>query len=255
MVAKGHTKKLLPRERVEVTDSSGWTHVINGRRNVRKVYNPSPQLNALRSVDKTPLKQLVEDHARYVDLWERSECWQNVANILQDHVLSNPRIRLTKCVCLGLGSLSAGQASSKHEMAALDTILRLLGKTHVIEQVIFQDPAFNDVDEAFLIGMGYHTVSTPAGFESIDEHTFCFAPHLEHAVFALALKHAHPALCIGNSDILADPPLQSSAVHSKDVLEVFQPFSEVTRSKMMPDFQRDTWCQFTSIYWLHHHAE
>ena len=255
MTTKKYTAKLLPKKRVEVTDSSGWTHVITGRTNVRKPSDICSQLSALQMSDKIPLELLVEEHMRYVNVWQESECWQKVVKILQDNVLSNSRIRLTNCVCLGLGSLSAGKESSKYEVAALVIILRLLGEAHAIEKVIFQDPAFNDVDEAFLTGLGYHTVSTPAGFESINQHTFCFAPHLEHDVFAMALRPAHPALCIGNSDILADRPLQSSAVDSKETLKVFRPFINATSSTTMPDFQQDTWCQFTSIYWLHDDAQ
>ena len=250
MALQPRSKKPLPKRRIEITDSSGWTHVVNGRRNALKTNRLGSQPNALQILDKIPLEQLVADHARCVELWKESACWKKVVNMLQNNVLSTQQIRLTSCVCLGLGSLSTGKQSSKHELAALVSMLRLLGKTHTIEQVIFQDPAFNDVDKAFLTRLGYSVVSTPSGFESIDQNTFCFAPHLEHDVFAMALKNTHPALCIGNSDILADRSLLPSAVDSKNTLEIFRTFVKATTSKMMPEFDRDTWCQFTSIYWL-----
>lgn len=255
MTVKDHPQTVAPNKRVEVTDSSGWTHVLHGRRNVRKTCKLSSQLDTLRLSDKIPLEQVVKDHARCVDLWKGSECWKNLATLLHRDVLSPQQRRLTSCVCLGLGSLSAGKASSKYEMAALVSILHLLSEVHLIDKVVFQDPAFNDVDEAFLTGLGFLTVQTPLGFESIDQNTFCFAPHLEHDVFAMALRGAHPALCIGNSNILADRPLHSTAVDSEDILEVFRSFINSTKSTMMPEFALDTWCQFTSIYWLRDDGE
>lgn len=252
MTSKKPAKELLPKKSVKVTDDSGWTQVIRGRGKAQKAQASHPKFNGLQMPDKISLQELSKKHAGYVDSWKQSECWQNLLKILQENVLSNPRIRLTSCTCLGLGSLSAGKESSKHQMAALVSILQLLGQTYTMEKIIFQDPIFNDVDKAFLTGLGYRTVSTPVGFESIDQHAFCFAPHLEHEVFARALKQAHPALCIGNSDLLADRPLQSSAIDSKEDLDVFRSFVEASSSRKMPDFERDTWCQFTSIYWANH---
>ena len=243
---------MQPKKLSKIIDSSGWTHIVNGPSNAVSAQDINSHNTSLQTFDITPLQieQVLESHARYLDLWKNSDCWRSLAEFLQNTILSRRDLRITKCVCLGLGSLSAGRVSSKHELAALVTILSLLSNSHCIENVIFQDPAFNDVDEAVLIRLGYSVVSTPIGFESVDNTTFCFAPHLENEIFALALGGVHPALCIGNSDVLRDRPLNSSAKISKDMAEVFERFVKATGSEEMPEYDQDSWCQFTTIYWL-----
>lgn len=248
------SKKQSPRKRLEVTDGSGWTHVVKGRASVLDASILTSPFQVLQRADKIPLELVAENHARCLDLWKASDCWNLVADFLENTILSSRDTCLTSCVCLGLGSLSGGRQSSRYELAALVSILQLLGKTHSIKNVVFQDPAFNEVDEAFLTHLGYRVVSTPSGFESVDQNTFCFAPHLEHEIFAMAIKTAHPAICIGNSDLLSEHSLNSSVGDSNSTLDVFHPFLEATNSKMMPVFDQDTWCQFTSIYWLREDA-
>ena len=204
----------------------------------------------LRMVDRIPLDQVAEIHARFLECWESSDCWKTFADLYEKVLVSYKHLRLTNCVCLGLGSISEGRDSSRHELAALVSMLNLLGKRHTIKDVVFQDPVFNDVDKAFLTKLGYSVVSTPLGFESIDENTFCFAPHLENEVFAEALKGAYPALCIGNSDVEADRPLHSSANDFEISLDIFRRFTKATNSNKLPEYDRDSWCHFTSIYWL-----
>lgn len=240
---------MQPKKRTTVTDSSGWTHIVHGPSNAVKTkhitsHDPNPQIP-----DGLSLEQVFESHARYVKTWENSNCWKNLSAFIQNTIVKRKDIRITSCVCLGLGSVSAGRFSSKYELAALVAILRLLSKTHSIQNVVFQDPAFNSVDEAFLTKLGYSVVPTPIGLDSIDDDTFCFAPHLENEIFAMALRKVHPALCVGNSELLKDKPLQSSATVSKDMVEVFRRFLEATDSKDMPEYDQDSWCQFTSIYW------
>ena len=266
MSSRNRKKPQPQKKRVEVTDSSGWTHVVNGRKGAVDANDLGLQLSALHGADEIPLDEVKKNHTRYLRLWEGSECWKNLANVLEKDILSSKRTRLTNCVCLGLGSLSAGRDSSKYELAALVSILDLLGnirlwflkdalliqrigKNYAIQKVVFQDPAFNDVDEAFLNALGYSVVSTPLGLEIIDTSTFLFAPHLENNIFSTAVQHAHPALCIGNSDVLSGASLHESASDEKIMKETLRQFVEATELRPMPSFDRDTWCQFTSIYW------
>ena len=241
---------MQPKKCTKITDSSGWTHIVHGPSNAIHTKYIGSHNKTQRTPDSTPLDQVSENHARYLDLWKKSDCWRRLADFIQNTVVQRKDLRLTKCICLGLGSVSAGRVSSKHELAALVTILCLLEKFHHIESVVFQDPAFNDVDTAFFTKLGYSVVPTPVGFNSIDNTTFCFAPHLENEIFAMALQNVHPALCIGNGGILNDRPLHSSATTSQDVLEVFRRFAEVTGSQKLPEYDEDPWCQFTNIYWL-----
>lgn len=124
-----------------------------------------------------------------------------------------------------------------------------VGTKHTFTNVVFQDPAFTEIDRIFIGSLGYDVVSTPAAFDSIWETTFLFAPHLENTVFATALKNAHPALCIGNSDVKIDDCLRSSTAWVAGIGEVLGTYALAMQTKPMPDFDRDTWCQFTNLYW------
>ena len=250
MAFQGHVNGQLPKKKRKITDASGWTHVVHGRGNVVNVAKLNTQSRTLQVLDCMPLDQVMESHARCLEKWEHSDCWTACMEILDKFSDACNHLRLTNCVCLGLGSLSSGRDSSRHELAALISILNLLGKTHTIKDVLFQDPVFNDVDKALLTKLGYRVVSSPLGFESIGRNTFCFAPHLENELLAEALKSAHPALCVGNSDIVADRPFHSSARASERTLDIFRRFLRATESYKMPQYERDSWCHFTSIYWL-----
>lgn len=237
------------KKRTKVTDSSGWTHIVYGPSNAVNTKHTSADPLDFQSLESLSLEQVLEDHARLSKSWEKSDCWKTLSAFIQNTIVNRKDIRITNCVCLGLGSVSAGRVSSKCELAALVAILCLLSETHSIKTVVFQDPAFNDVDEAFFTKLGYSVVHTPLGFNTITHETFCFAPHLENEIFAMALRNVHPALCIGNSEPLKDKPLHSSAAFSKDMTEIFSQFNETTNSREMPEYDQDSWCQFTSIYW------
>ena len=254
MAFKSCAKKQQPKKRAQITDASGWTHVVNVHQSIVNANKLSSHYQTLPIIDTIPLDQVAKNHTQCLEYWEKSECWKTLAGLLKEIFVSSKHLRLTTCVCLGLGSLSAGRDSSKHELAALISILDLLGNTHTITKVVFQDPAFNDVDKTFLDKLGYSVVSTPLGFESIDQNTFCFAPHLENEIFAVALQNALPALCIGNSDVLGQRPCHSSATNAQDALEILHRFVKATNSNRMPEYNRDSWCHFTSVYWLRDNA-
>jgi len=69
---------------------------------------------------------------------------------------------------------------------------------HDIQEVIFQDPAFNSRDKTFLESLGYTVLEDPEAFSKIDHNTFLFAPHLEVGPLATALENSTPAVCISN---------------------------------------------------------
>ena len=124
---------------------------------------------------------------------------------------------------------------------------------HEIKQVYVQDPAFNSLDEDFLRGLGYEIISSPEGFEKIDETTFLFAPHLEWPIYLAALREACPSLCVGN-DVreYLDSPSGSASDEAK---AVFQKLTERCSTRAMPDFDRSMWCMSTVIYWMRPRSE
>lgn len=209
-------------KRQEVTDPSGWTHIVKG-----------PQ-STMASISTRPFQRLetsftVEDYSNqfqklYTTHWQASPCLSSLKRVFEQDILTAQRIILTKCVCLGLGSLTMGTPDSSYQLAALITMLEILsmcsgtpststgtpcllwlalkqnlGMKFDIYEVIFQDPAFNAQDKTFLTNHGYTVLEDPEAISKIDDNTFLFAPHLEVGVLATALEHSIPAVCISNN--------------------------------------------------------
>ncbi|KAG7008462.1 hypothetical protein G7Y79_00005g016030 [Physcia stellaris] len=200
-------KKLRgPKKRLEFTDDSGWTHVTKGTLKQKHAlqYAPSSTGHEILSPTAIPRGLNIQDVStsfeKHMRIWKDSSCLQRLRVIFQNSVLAS-NTSITNCVCLGLGSFTGGKfpETSFFELAALVTILDILGEKHEIKQVYVQDPVFNSLDEAFLSNLGYDIVSTPEGFANIDESTFLFAPHLEWPVYFTALQNVSPSLCIGNN--------------------------------------------------------
>ena len=59
--------------------------------------------------------------------WQQSLCLQRLTRIFEQQILTADNITLTKCVCLGLGSLTAGTPTSSYELAVLISVLQILG--------------------------------------------------------------------------------------------------------------------------------
>ena len=248
------------RKRQRVTDPSGWTHIRIGPK-------PSPggrnllacQLTSLDlddgSIDPT---QVTEKQRKYDRIWRKSESCRELRKILEQDIL--PSLRedhhrsITKCVCLGLGSFTSGRESSKYELAALTWILDIffLRDRCPLQEVVFQDPAFTLSDMEYLRSQGHQVLDSPRAFDRIDEATFLFAPHLEKNIYATALERELPVLSIGSDvETFID---QMAHLHSGSEVErreeaVFRRFNEAMLSESLPEFERDTWCYFTRIYW------
>lgn len=215
-------KSSAQQKRQQVMDPSGWTHIVKG-----------PKSN-MASISTPPFQRLetaltVEDYSNqfynlYTTRWQSSPCLSELKCVFEQGILTAERIILTKCVCLGLGSLTMGTPDSSYQLAALITMLELLsmhlgasstsirtpafpklmltqniGVKFDIQEVVFQDPAFNAQDKAFLTSHCYTVLQDPEAFSEIDDNTFLFAPHLEAGVLATALENSIPAVCISNN--------------------------------------------------------
>lgn len=266
-------EKQGPKKRLQITDESGWTHITKGT--VKQKRQPtSSNWSYLLHTEPRPseipqgmtLREVVQSFSKYTKIWKESLCLKNLETLLKDQVLVSD-VRMTKCVCLGLGSLTGGYdtEASYFELAALVSILEILGQ-HVrttnslvwkltqtaqkyeIKQVYMQDPVFNSMDEDFLRSFGYEIISSPDGFEKIDDTTFLFAPHLEWPVYLAALQKGPYSLCIGNDvQVHCEDSDESTAAEAK---AVFQNLTEKCSDKAMPDFDRSFWCMCTVIYWM-----
>lgn len=243
-----------PRKRLEVTDDSGWTHVTKGTLKQKHALQYAPSFTCHENLSPTAIprglnvQDVSTSFEKHTRIWKESSCFQTLRAIFSNSILAS-NIRIKNCVCLGLGSFTGGRfpETSFFELAALVSILDILGEKHEIEQVYVQDPVFNPLDESFLRSLGYTIVSTPEGFANIDETTFLFAPHLEWPVYFTALQQASPSLCIGNNmQEYLGSPFERTSVEARDV---FREFVDKYSSRPMPDFERSSWCESTNIYW------
>ena len=235
-----------------VTDDEGWTHIKKGPKAIPKSNDISIQFQNLKVDIQVSPSEISLQQQKHSKQWTNSQCLTQLQEFLEQDVLPLAHLGIDKCICLGLGSLTEGRESSKHQFATLLWMLDLLQERHSISEVIFQDPAFTKSDIAYLESLGYIVVETPRAFNAISRSTFLFAPHLERNVYASALEKAHPALCVG-SDVRAlldgmKPAGPESGKHSEDEA-IFAGFENEMLSRPFPEYERDTWWYFTRLYW------
>lgn len=183
------------------------------------------------------------------------------ADLIDEDFPSLPGVKITQCVCLGLGNITRpfrhlksedhaaglGQRNdSLLQLAALYIILELLAETHDVENVYFQDPDFTDFEKSFLRGQGYKVVDDPEAFNLVHSTTFLFAPVVADFVWAQALEHASPALYIGNRvdsaiKSVSNSDLSYGPEEKKAMLMSLRRFREETVALEIP---------FCKKYWL-----
>lgn len=65
-------------------------------------------------------------------------------------------------------------------------------------QIIFQEPAFNLNDVAFIESLGHMVVEAPKGSDFIDCNTLFYGPHLYYQLYAEALQGQLPVVYVGS---------------------------------------------------------
>ncbi|KAF8477065.1 hypothetical protein BDZ91DRAFT_708613 [Kalaharituber pfeilii] len=200
----------MPRRRKVHAGADGWTHIKSGPEARYIGGDPKPG-QPTRSYEAT-LAIYKEWRGRLL----KSEGWENVKTfaqtILMPEVVNSPRGRITKCVCLGLGSLDSDipyrDCHSGYQLALLESLMEVFGwKSSSVDgtvqklggvELYAQDPVFNEIDKRILTEIvGFNIVETPLGFERIDSLTFVYAPHLSNTLYARALTK-RPMLVFGN---------------------------------------------------------
>ena len=172
-------------------------------------------------------------------------------------------IKITQCVCIGLGNFTRPfkhEKSTDHaaclgprndsllQLAALYIVLEFLAKEHSIENIYFQDPAFTDFEKWFLHGLGYSVIDDPEAFGLVGSTTFLFAPVNIYDVWVQALERESPAFFIGNCVDMTIANFSGPRHHAEygfedreAMLEIFRRFRKETIVRRIP---------FCKKYWL-----
>ena len=243
-----------------IVDSEGWTHIVKGP-------PPAESSDALLSSLKnlsldaalTPA-EVSSQQARYSGFWESSPCCRHLDGMIRED-LPLASLPLSRCICLGLGSVVNGRHSPRHQLAALvwlHSVLRARCPS-LSPQIIFQDPAFTPSDIAYLESLGHRVVETPAAFDMIDDTTFLFAPHLERGVYAAAVAGKKlPALsCSGDvKAFIEQMSYQSDDEHARlRDSETLQRFEDHMVGRDLSEYDRDPWWYCTRLFWRKDVAE
>lgn len=141
MTRKKHKKQYEQQKRLQVTDASGWTHIIKGARcqnHQRYTSLLENDKSTEASKDLTFEKVLGKFH-QYCQNWKESDSFKEFCAILDEDVLPSEKLKNTRCVCLGLGSLTSedGRAASMYELAFLSTTLEILGSSDTLLATLF----------------------------------------------------------------------------------------------------------------------
>lgn len=124
-------KKPPPQHKLrQITDSSGWTHVIKGPPGITDPKTTNLHLDHGKRTETNYTLETYLDKFQnhYVPIWRKSECFKNLSRIFEQEILPTiPNMQITQCICLGLGSMTTGSEDSSHELAALISMLEILG--------------------------------------------------------------------------------------------------------------------------------
>lgn len=226
----------------------------------------------------------MKEHRRQVQKWESSSNVQLLGNLLDPMFHLPPNVRITQCVCLGLGRLSPKDEEQQHieqskvvmeQMVFLTVVLDTLRRAHPMPDVIFQDPAFTEVEIGFLEGLGHTVLQDPKAYERLKSTaaTFVYAPFPFNFVVADVFKTCQPTLFLGpilsavrdeDKDILAVEVLRGDQNLGEGKLRILEEgrlrrfekfrelkdYEEMAHMRGMPAFDMRLWYKALRLYWL-----
>lgn len=105
--------------------------MIKGSRNQHHQHLLPTSLQPTEVEEGLTLEKVVEIHDKCLRRWRESDCLTNLERILKKEVLTSKNLLITRCVCLGLGSLTklfGDRSKSWYELATLISVLEILGK-------------------------------------------------------------------------------------------------------------------------------
>ena len=126
-----------PPKRLQITDSSGWTHIAKGtsfpRRQQRQhLLSSLPNATGFFQPAEIPpgltTEKVQKDFQQCLKVWKASTCFHELKAILERRVLASNAVEIDRCVCLGLGSFTGGKTAeaSMYELVALVSALEIV---------------------------------------------------------------------------------------------------------------------------------
>ena len=122
-----------------LTDSDGWTHIIRGPSQTSERFVSNSPYEAIHSgkveiPEGFTLERAQEKYKGCVRRWESSMCYKWLVNLFEQTILKVRTLRIDSCMVTGLGSFTksevTGNDSSFYQLAAFETLLRILSETH-----------------------------------------------------------------------------------------------------------------------------
>lgn len=233
------------------------------------VTQPTPGISTLVQAQ---VESLAGEYQLQIENFQFSENSQLLENLLTQELHGLSHLRITRCICLGLGRFTPSESrwqgdtaeariaqcrTVMEQLVLLTMVLDVLKKVHPIHEVFFQDPLFTQVDSLFLESLGFTVLQSPEALRELDATTFVFAPYPPNVVVADVFKTCSPALYIG-ADLTTvqggnmEEGALSEAARARR-LEVFGPVSIYEQSalmKIMPLFDGYHWSRGLCLYWL-----
>ncbi|KAK4694109.1 hypothetical protein P7C71_g3419, partial [Lecanoromycetidae sp. Uapishka_2] len=151
-----------------------------------------------------------------------------------------------------------------NQLVFFTKLLELLRQEHTISDVIFQDPMFTEVQQAFLKSQGFTVAYEDDAYTKLNPTTFVFAPRLNNDKAAGCFGVAQPALFIGNDidevidfvEEFGDNPIfvRTRGLTPEYILDQSRRFRDAFSKEPLPLLDNQKWCKVTYIYWIEEQA-
>ena len=185
--------KSKAKKRLQVTDSTGWTHVTTtslSRALPKTTTTTDERIPPAEPPTNLTLSVLQTQFARHHERFLASECWRIISNVLSTAIRDQKsQDQDLVIVSLALGSPSGflrggwvdRRAVSMDQVVALVCIrdvLRMSPKKKGVS-VYTQDPVYNDLDKALFDALGITVVEHPRAFDLVSKSSFVYCPGAE----------------------------------------------------------------------------
>ncbi|KAN0089012.1 hypothetical protein V8E51_019272 [Hyaloscypha variabilis] len=247
-------KTVVHTKRKEVLDDEGWTHVIDAPNRKAKAegLKATPLLHGgdfVRdgvSYITRSMEELKQEFEHWKKQWDNSTASSELNTLLEER---KERRTIENVVFLGMGSLQnsrrEGRRASATQLAALQTLISILGTEGMELEVVLQDPQFTELDKEFLGGLGYKVVQDPEGFKEVKEGTLVYAIHCYVDVYRAISEGPRPSLLIGTD--VGNFARFESFEENEGVAKALEEMVEACEVLEFPQVRHDF--SDTKIYW------